>query len=175
MSELQTDINCTQQGQRKVHTDVIRLRKDLEEVMKMYHVNVTFPDEDDITHFIVKLKVEEGFYRNVWYSFDFIIPEGWPFNPPKVKILDKIWHPNIEFVEDDNPNSGKVCLNLIKTSYLPTIRLEEIVMGIKFILIYPNANDAYNLKAADEKKHNYDAFKKNVDFYIEKMNNEDDD
>lgn len=150
-------------------TDTIRLQKDIDEIKKMYEVTLTLPDEEDITHFIVKLKVDTGLYRDVWYSFDFIIPKGWPNFPPKVKILDKIWHPNIEFVKDNNPNSGKVCLNLLKDSYSPTLRLEEIVMGLKFVLIYTNANDAYNIEAANEQKHNYDKFKDKVDFYIKNM------
>ena len=74
----------------------IRLTKDLEEVKQMRNVKLIFPDEKNIQHFLIKLKVSENLWRNKWFTFDFIIDDDWPNVKPEVLIVEKIWHPNIQ-------------------------------------------------------------------------------
>lgn len=49
--------------------DEKKLREELEEVKGMPNVMIEFPNEEDITNFIVALKVNEGLYRNHWFQY----------------------------------------------------------------------------------------------------------
>ena len=156
--------------------DINRLQKDLDEVKRMHDVEVTFPDEDDITTFIVKTQVHCGQYRDTWFQFKFVITPNWRNSPPDVKILDKIWHPNIELVKDGDPKTGRVCVSTLgETTYRGTTRLEEIVVSLQYILIALNPSNALNVPAATEQNKDYEAFKKRVADYIDDMKSNEND
>lgn len=155
--------------------DLLRLEVDLEEVKEMRNVKVEFPNPTDITVFIVSIVVREGLYSHKWFRFKFTIPQDWPYDPPDVKILDKIWHPNIELVDENNPNTGRVCVSTLKNSYRATLLMWHIVESLKYLLINPNANDALNVEAADQQLKNYDAFKIKATDMLEKLESDEED
>ena len=74
-------------------------------------------------------------YYNSKISFSLIFPESYPIDAPKVKCLNKIFHPNINY-------NGNVCLPLVREDWSPTVSLSSIVYGLIFILTYPNCDDA---------------------------------
>lgn len=149
----------------------IRLVKDLEEVKRMKYVKVFLPDPDNIQNFVVSIKVKNGIYRNKWFRFKFVINDDWPTEPPKVTILDDIWHPNITLVKD----GGKVCVSILLKNYVPSIFLSSVVTGLQFLLQQPNPNDARNQEAAEEQLTDYEKFKAHVNMLLDEMPPEADD
>lgn len=171
---------------------ILRLRKDIADIKKMRFVRIEFPkwtlqpeeEEDepegnpkepklvkkyDITYFNIYVQVQDGLYRNKWFKFRFHIPDDWPNVPPDVKIVDQIWHPNIELVKEGDSDTGRVCVSTLKNNYRGTMLLSEIVDSLKFLLNHPNPNDALNVEAADEQKKNYEAFKQRANNYMDDM------
>ena len=149
----------------------IRLLKDLEEVKHMKNVKVSFPDPNNIQHFIVSIIVRTGLYRNKWFRFNFIIKDTWPDDAPVVTILDEIWHPNILSLKD----GGNVCVSILISNYVPSVLLSSVVTGLQYLLQQPNPNNPRNVDAADEQLKNYDAFMAHVNMLLEEMPSDDDD
>lgn len=94
-------------------------------------------------------------YAEGIFSLEIIIPEKYPFNPPGIKFITKIYHPNI----DDN---GRICLDLIKMppsgNWKPTIGLEGLLIAIRYLLQFPNPDDPLMADIAEEYKNYKEEF-----------------
>ncbi|OHT07136.1 NEDD8-conjugating enzyme Ubc12 [Tritrichomonas foetus] len=142
----------------------IRLQKDFEDLETLSDCcTITFPDgPDKIQHFILRIKIIEGLYRNAKFDFDFVIPDNWPIERPKVKILTRVWHPNLT-----EPPEGGVCLNILRKNYTPTTTLATYVTSFQYLFNEPNPRDPLNTEAAMQYNQNYNAFKLKAEEYIQ--------
>ena len=52
-------------------------------------------------------------YEGARFQLEIKIPETYPFNPPKVRFVTKIWHPNVSSV------TGAICLDILKVIHRP--------------------------------------------------------
>ena len=143
----------------------IRLQKDFEDLDDLKGMcQVLFPDgPDHIQHFILRIKVMEGLYRDAKFDFEFTIPDDWPYKRPTVKILTRVWHPNLT-----EPPEGGVCLNILKKNYTPTTTLATYVTAFQYLFNEPNPKDPLNQSAALMYIQNYNAFKLKAEDYIQK-------
>lgn len=94
-------------------------------------------------------------YADGIFSLEIMIPEKYPFVPPSMKFVTKIYHPNI----DDN---GRICLDLIKMppsgNWKPTIGLEGLLIAIRSLLEFPNPDDPLMSNIAEEYKNYREEF-----------------
>jgi ubiquitin-conjugating enzyme (huntingtin interacting protein 2) len=95
-----------------------RLMKELAEVAKDDSSGVTAKPvrEGDFRH--LKGTVHgplETVYEGGVFDIDIVIPKQYPFEPPKMTFITKIWHPNI------SSQTGAICL--VSDSFLRPIKL----------------------------------------------------
>ena len=50
-------------------------------------------------------------YEGGAYTLSIEIPEGYPFKPPKMRFMTRVWHPNISSV------TGAICLDILKDEW----------------------------------------------------------
>lgn len=66
------------------------------------------------------------------------IPERYPFEPPKVRFLTRIYHPNIDL-------QGRICLDTLKTkptgSWSPAVSLPSLLLTLRALMEKPNGDD----------------------------------
>lgn len=85
------------------------------------------------------------------YEFSLSVSDSYPFEPPKVKCLTKIYHPNIDF-------NGNVCLNILKEDWKPHLNISTVLAGIYFLFTDPNPNDPLNHDAATVMRDDFAKF-----------------
>ena len=141
----------------------IRLQRDLDDLPECGDVEITFPEPGNIQHFILRINVQQGLYKNHKFDFEFIIPDEWPIERPKVKILTKTWHPNLS-----EPPEGGVCISILRKNYSPITTINAFVASFQYLFNQPNPRDPLNVEAATQFIQNYPAFKLKAEEYMEK-------
>ncbi|EAS34622.3 NEDD8-conjugating enzyme Ubc12 [Coccidioides immitis RS] len=140
---------------KKVTAAQLRVQRDLAELSLGSTMKMSFPNADDILHFILTVEPDEGMYKAGTFTFNFNINQNFPHDPPKVKCNQKIYHPNIDL-------EGNVCLNILREDWKPVLNLNAVIVGLQFLFLEPNASDPLNKEAAEDLRLNREQFKRNV-------------
>lgn len=120
-------------NQRK-RMDVLRL------IEKKFEVNML----DRLNELTVKFHgpIDTPYENGVWRVL-VRLPNNYPFTPPRIAFLNKIYHPNIA------ERSGIVCLNVINHEWSALYDLNMIFETfLPQLLVYPNSLDPLNACAA---------------------------
>uniref|UniRef100_A0A915JNX4 E2 NEDD8-conjugating enzyme n=1 Tax=Romanomermis culicivorax TaxID=13658 RepID=A0A915JNX4_ROMCU len=84
----------------------LRIMKDMAEMQLPRTCETEFPDKNDLLNFRLNICPDEGFYKSGKFTFNFAVGPNYPHEPPKVKCLTQVYHPNIDL-------EGNVCLNIL--------------------------------------------------------------
>lgn len=120
----------------------IRIQKDIAELDGGKAATVAFPEVNDLTKFNVQIAVDTGLWKGASYNFSFKIPPMYPHDPPKVRCLTKIYHPNIDL-------DGNVCLNILREDWKPVLDINSVIYGLIYLFYEPNPDDPLNKEAAE--------------------------
>ena len=96
-----------------------------------------FPDPADVLNFNLTIEPDEGMYKAGSFKFTFAVNNNYPHEPPKVKCVQKIYHPNVDL-------EGNVCLNILREDWKPVLNLNSIMVGLQYLFLEPNADDPLN-------------------------------
>ncbi|TMW60718.1 hypothetical protein Poli38472_000760 [Pythium oligandrum] len=134
-----------------------RMRKEIEmlEADPPYGVSA-WPKEDRLNHLEAQILGPEGSpYEKGVFRLDIEVPERYPFEPPKVKFLTPIYHPNID-------DAGRICLDTLKMqpkgSWMPSVNMSTLLTTIRLLMAEPNADDGLMADITDQFKHNRELF-----------------
>lgn len=103
-------------------------------------------------------------YENGIFRLELFLPETYPMNPPKVRFLTKIYHPNIDEL-------GRICLDVLKDNWSAALHIRALLISIQSLLSSPNPDDPLRNDIADHwKKDQVDAMKKAAEWTREFAN-----
>ena len=93
------------------------------------------PEGDDLYHWTATIMGPEGspYYGGVFY-LNITFPSNYPFKPPKIAFVTKIYHPNIN-------SSGGICLDILKDNWSPALTISKVLLSICSLLTDPNPDD----------------------------------
>lgn len=67
--------------------------------------------------------------------------------PPKVRFLTKLYHPNTDKL-------GRICLDILKDKWSPALQIRTVLLSIQALLSEPNPDDPLDNQIADLWKSN---------------------
>ncbi|XP_043079945.1 ubiquitin-conjugating enzyme E2 T [Puntigrus tetrazona] len=90
-------------------------------------------------------------YEGGVFTLEINIPERYPFEPPKMRFLTPIYHPNID-------NAGRICLDALKLppkgAWRPSLNISTVLTSIQLLMTEPNPDDPLMADISSEFKYN---------------------
>ena len=134
-----------------------RLKKEWNNMQKNPIENCSsWPTEDNI--FLWKAQIygpENTPYYGGIFNLNIRIPPEYPFKPPKINFVTKVYHPNIN-------STGIICLDMLKDKWLPSLNISSILLSICSLLSDPNPDDPLEAEIANEYINNRESFEQNA-------------
>lgn len=109
--------------------------------------------DDDITYWQAFIEGPADCpYEGGSFLIDIRFPETYPFRPPQLKFVTKIWHCNISH------KTGAICLDILKDQWSPALTIGKVLLSLLSLLTDPNENDPLaadvaNMYVQDRVKH----------------------
>ncbi|KAG9098605.1 hypothetical protein FRC06_006160 [Ceratobasidium sp. 370] len=95
-----------------------------------FHLCGSFPGPEDTP------------YQGGTYQVDIVIPDGYPFQPVKMKFITKVYHPNVSSA------SGAICLDILKDAWSPVLTLKSTLISLQSLLCTPEPDDPQDAEVA---------------------------
>ncbi|XP_026223865.1 ubiquitin-conjugating enzyme E2 T isoform X1 [Anabas testudineus] len=77
-------------------------------------------------------------YEGGLFCLEVKVPERYPFEPPKMRFLTPIYHPNID-------SSGRICHDALKLppkgAWKPSLNISTVLTSIQLLMAEPNPDD----------------------------------
>ncbi|KAF2718685.1 hypothetical protein K431DRAFT_322260 [Polychaeton citri CBS 116435] len=128
-----------------------RLQKEIQSVLEDKHCGITLASPSggdaseltDLTHFHGHFKgPPDTPYEGGKYHVDIRIPSDYPFKPPEMRFITKIWHPNV------SSQTGAICLDTLKEAWSPILTLKSALISLQSLLSSPEPKDPQDAEVA---------------------------
>ncbi|KAM9993779.1 hypothetical protein ACTFIZ_011736 [Dictyostelium cf. discoideum] len=113
-----------------------RINKELSDIAKDPPSSCSAgPDTDDIFHWTATIMgPKDSPYEGGVFFLNINFPTDYPFKPPKISFVTKVYHPNINA-------SGSICLDILKEQWSPALTIPKVLLSISALLSDPNPDD----------------------------------
>ena len=81
-------------------------------------------------------------YAGGVFFLDINIPQDYPFRPPRVRFVTKIYHPNI------HSSCGSLSMDILDDRWSPALSVTKVLVSIESLLMDPNPDDPLVLEVA---------------------------
>ncbi|KAG0327841.1 hypothetical protein BGZ99_006795 [Dissophora globulifera] len=127
------------------------------------NVTVGPTDDSDILHWHGQINGPANSpYKGGIFKFELTFPVEYPFKPPKVKFVTKIYHPNID-------EEGAICVALLKyDQWKPATRVTHVLQSLVQLLEEPNPDDPLMTDIAEIYSTDQAKFQKTAKEYTKK-------
>ncbi|GAA5947874.1 hypothetical protein JCM3765_001123 [Sporobolomyces pararoseus] len=114
-----------------------RIAKELADLKKDTPPGVTCAPSRDDSIFEWDATIEgppDSPYQGYQFKLHITLPPDYPFRPPKVVFLTKIYHANVN-------TQGGICLDILKNQWSPALSILKVMLSVASLLADPNPHD----------------------------------
>ncbi|XP_036790133.1 ubiquitin-conjugating enzyme E2 K-like isoform X2 [Oncorhynchus mykiss] len=151
---------------------VQRIKREFKEVLKSEETSKNQIKVDLVDENFTELRGEiagppDTPYEGGRFQLEIKIPETYPFNPPKVRFITKIWHPNIssvtgaiclDILKDQCSVTGAICLDILKDPWAAAMTLRTVLLSLQALLAAAEPDDPQDAVVANQYKQNPEMF-----------------
>ncbi|KAL3138484.1 hypothetical protein ABBQ32_006274 [Trebouxia sp. C0010 RCD-2024] len=126
--------------------DFGRIQKELKEIDRDKASGVTVEVSDGnlqkLTGFVEGPK--DTAYEGGYFVVDIVLDNQYPFVPPKMRFVTKVWHPNVSSA------NGAICLDILKDQWSPALTLKTALLSLQALLSSPEPADPQDAVVAKQ-------------------------
>lgn len=138
---------------RRLQNEVKQLLDSNIEYQKMFKLSMV---NDDMYHWdIVLYGPEDSLYHGYQYKLDLVLPNNYPYSPPRIKFISSIQHLNIS-------KDGEICLDILKNKWSAAQNIRTVLLSIILLMSQPNPDDPFNHDLATLYRTNKEEYITNV-------------
>lgn len=143
--------------------DVTRLQKELVEIQRDKASGVSVEMKgDSLAHLQGSIKGPTSTpYESGVFKVDIEIPSSYPFEPPKMRFVTKVWHPNV------SSQNGAICLDVLKDQWSPALTLKTAMLSIQALLSSPEPSDPQDAVVAKQYMNEHATFVSTAKYWTE--------
>ena len=132
----ETNNNSGIKYSRFMKTSTKRLQRELNEVNREPTPNCSAGlKNENLHHWVATIMgPPDSPYEGGVFSLDIHFPPEYPFKPPKISFLTRIYHCNIN-------SQGIICLDILKENWTPALTLSSVLLSISSLLGDCNPSD----------------------------------
>ncbi|CAL9703092.1 unnamed protein product [Knipowitschia caucasica] len=136
---------------------ISRLKRELEMLSTEPPPGITcWQTEDNMNELRAQIIGGSGSpYEGGIFSLEIKIPERYPFEPPNIRFITPIYHPNID-------NCGRICHDALKLppkgAWKPSLNISTVLTSIQLLMVEPNPDDPLMADISAEFKYNKQLF-----------------
>ena len=155
---------------KKYSTEI--LKKQLQDLMKSTDLgfSVGLVDDNDFYKWTVCFTgPEDTIYEGGFFKAILTFPDDFPQNPPEMKFITEMWHPNIY-------KDGRVCISILHSPgvdrfneqesaeerWRPVLGVPQILVSVVSMLNEPNCDSPANIDASVQFRDHNEEYKKKV-------------
>ena len=144
-----------------------RIKKEYQDLQKEKNSNVQVKlVGNDYRHWKGRIKGPiDTCYQGGIFDVDIVIPDDYPFKPPKMKFDTKIWHPNISSV------TGAICLDILKNEWTPALTIRTALISLQALMCEPVPNDPQDAVVAKQYMSDINLFNQTAKHWVEEYAN----
>lgn len=143
-------------------TDINRIKKELRECKKDGPVWADLIDETNLLCWEGTIEGPSGTpYEGGVFRINITLPSEYPFVPPKMKFVTRVWHPNI------SSESGAICLDILKNEWSPALTIRTALISLQALLSAAEPDDPQDAVVAKQYKADYKQFCGTAKFWTE--------
>ena len=140
-----------------------RLTKELKEIENVEGISIAIHPNDIFKWSVILDGPPESPYQKGKFKLELKFPSDYPFKPPSVRFLDKVYHPNIY-------RDGKICIDILQNNgWSPALNVVKVLHSLRSLFMDPNPNSPANRPAAVLYVNNYKKYCETVREYVENM------
>lgn len=126
-----------------------RLQKEIQDILKDTQSGITVTTSQGSTEFADLTHFHGHFtgppdtpYEGGKYDVDIRITPEYPFKPPEMRFITRIWHPNV------SSQTGAICLDTLGQAWSPVLTLKSALISLQSLLSSPEPKDPQDAEVA---------------------------
>ena len=130
---------CQMPDARRIHKEIVECAGDKD------RSGVKASPLDGLQHFEGTIHgPPDSPYANGVFSIDIRLPNDYPFEPPRMRFLTRVWHPNI------SSQTGAICLDILTKEWSPAFTIRTTLVSILALLTSPEPDDPQDAIVAQQ-------------------------